>query len=183
MRNQCGDDNLNPLATPKTQVMRPVLFLLFPSLLALSTICAQASPQWSFLVVGDSRGASEQINTTILSELASQITNQQPAFVLFAGDLVYTGDLSAFQDWTNIMAPVYAAGIPVYPVMGSHDTNDVDGYLQVFGGLIPGNGPPGEIGRTYAVTCSNVLVLGLDNNVNPDRVNQSWIDSVLATNI
>jgi hypothetical protein len=162
--------------------MKYGLLLTGVALLAAGAVCAGGSPKLKFIAVGDSRGASEQINTEILTELAGEITNQRPAFVLFAGDLVYTGDLSTFQDWTNIMAPVYNAGIRIYPIMGSHDTNDVGAYLQVFGQAIPGNGPPGEIGRTYTVACSNVLILALDNNVHPDQVNQPWIDSVLATN-
>jgi hypothetical protein len=143
---------------------------------------AHESHTWKFMVFGDSRGSYTQINTDILNELSREVTNQGPAFLLFAGDLVYTGELPAFQQWSNIMAPVYAAGIKIYPVMGSHDIPDLNAYLQVFGGSIPSNGPPGEIGATYAVVHRDALILALDNNVNASQVNQSWIDSVLATN-
>lgn len=152
------------------------------SLLWTAPLTAQELTGWKFIVTGDSRGAETQINTDILYEIAREITNQRPALVLFSGDLVYSGDLAAFQQWSNIMAPVYAAGIQVYPVIGTHDATDVDAFREVFGGSIPSNGPPGEIGRTYAVTSRNTLILALDNYVDSSRVNQGWIDAVLATN-
>jgi len=151
--------------------------------------CAEAahaqSQKWKFMVFGDTRGTnptSDQINAEILGELARAATNEQPAFVLVPGDLVNSGTLSAFQDWTNIMAPVYSAGIGVYPVMGNHDTPDVNGFKAVFGAAIPDNGPAGEIDRTYFITYSNALVLALDNYVNANEINTNWVNSVLSTN-
>lgn len=143
------------------------------------------SQKLKFMVFGDTRGNSlaNQINTNVLAELASVATNEHPAYVLVPGDLVYAGNLSAFQGWSNIMAPVYQAGIPVYPVMGNHnDDSDPNAFLNFFGPTLPANGPPGEIGRTYAVAWPNVLVLTLDTYVNPHRVNTNWVASVLATN-
>lgn len=154
--------------------------LFLPVLLCPPSTCAD---QWKFLVFGDTRGssASDQINTNILKELARATTNEMPAFVLVPGDLVYSGNATAFRAWTNAMAPVYQAGIPVYPIIGNHDTADVNAFTNVFGANIPDNGPPGEIDRTYSVTYSNALILALDNYVSIGRVNQPWIDSVLAS--
>jgi len=162
------------------------------SLLALIAICCTTgthaqSQKWTFVVFGDSRGtnaSNNQINTNILTELARATTNlsPRPAFVLVPGDLVNSGTQSAFQDWTNIMTPVYQAGIAICPVVGNHDTASTTGFINVFGPSIPDNGPPGEVNRTYAVTYSNVLVLALDQYVTSHRVNQTWINAVLATN-
>ena len=141
--------------------------------------------KWKFMVFGDSRGTdtTDQINTNILAELAKAATNENPAFVLVPGDLVYAGNTAAFQAWSNIMSPVYQAGISVYPVLGNHDDDsDPNAFKNFFGPMLPTNGPPGEIGRTYAITRSNVLVLALDTYVNPGRVNTNWVASVLATN-
>lgn len=140
--------------------------------------------KWRFLVYGDTRGTnlSNQVNTNILQELARATTNEMPAFVLVPGDLVYSGNETAFREWTNAMAPVYQAGIPVYPVIGNHDDVDVNACTNVFGADIPDNGPATECDRTYSITYSNALVLALDTYVNTGRVNQSWIDAVLASN-
>ncbi len=142
--------------------------------------------KWTFVVFGDSRGTgtSDPINKPILTELARATANlsPRPAFVLVPGDLVYAGNLSFFQSWTNIMAPVYQAGIGVYPVIGNHDSSDVNAFKAVFGRDLPDNGPPGETNRTYALCYSNALVLVLDEYISAHRVNQPWVNAVLATN-
>jgi len=145
----------------------------------------QSAYGWKFLVCGDSRGRSynEQVNTTILSELAHAATNEAPAFVLFPGDLVWGATPAAFAEWREAVAPLYNAGIPIYPVMGNHELGDVNAFTSAFGADIPDNGPAGEINRTYAVSGPNALILALDTYVNSHRVNQPWIDSILATNV
>ncbi len=154
-------------------------------LITLTPVTAQ-SGKWRFLVYGDTRGTSTsaQINTNILSELARATTNTvpAPAFVLVPGDLVYSGTEAAFQSWTNIMTPVYQAGIGVYTVMGNHDIASVSGYLNTFGPLVPDNGPATELNRTYFVRYNNALVLALDTYVTSHQVNVGWINAVLATN-
>lgn len=145
---------------------------------------AGAQAPWKFIAVGDTRGtsATDQINTRIVSELATEIVRQQAKFVIVPGDLVNSGSLDAFNSWKNLMAPVYNAGIEVLPIVGNHDANAISSWIQVFGPDIPDDGPSGELDRTYSYTYDNVLVLGLDNYVNAGRVNQAWVDSVLAAN-
>jgi hypothetical protein len=144
---------------------------------------------WSFMVYGDSRGSGSgdaQVGSAILSELGRATVAEQPAFVLFPGDLVNSGDLAAFQLWRNgnasydNMRPVYEAGIPVYPVLGNHDTPNIEAFKTVFGADLPDNGPAGEIDRTYAVHYKNALILGLDQYAAPHQVNQAWVDQQLA---
>ena len=146
------------------------------------------SQKWKFLAYGDTRGtgSSDQINTKILTELVRQTTNTvpKPAFVLVPGDLVYSGNMQTLAGWTNIMSPVYAAGIGVYPVRGNHDDDsDPNAYKNMFGSAVPANGPAGELGLTYALFHSNVLVLAMDNYVTPHQVNTNWIKAVLNTNM
>jgi hypothetical protein len=161
------------------------VFYSILTLFLLSGSCATAQ-KWSFIVYGDSRGSSSAtpINTTVLTELAAITVNlaPKPALALVPGDLVYSGDLSSFQAWTNIMAPVYEAGIGVYPVMGNHDTLSVSGYIATFGPSIPDNGPVGELDRTYYIHHSNALFLAFDNYVTPHRANVNWMRAVLQTN-
>lgn len=164
---------------------RWLLWTLLVLLLPLVTLPLPAQiPKWKFIVVGDTRGtdSNNQINSVILAELAQAIAQQKPSFVLVPGDLVDAGTPAAFQAWTNLMAPVYRAGIGVYPVLGNHDLTSIPGWTNVFGATLPNNGPVGEIDRTYFFTFANALVLNLDNYVNAGRVNQSWINAVLATN-
>lgn len=160
------------------------LIIQFACVLMLAGTAFAASTPWRFIAVGDTRGSSSTapINNTVLSEIASEIVRQGATFVIVPGDLVYSGTSASFQSWKDIMAPVYNAGIAVYPVLGNHDANDVPDFISTFGGDIPDNGPPGEVDRTYAIQYDNVLVLALDTYAHVGRVNQSWIDDVLSTN-
>jgi len=143
----------------------------------------QAAP-WRFVVVGDTRGGDAWgINNTIVPELAGQIAGMsiKPGFVLVPGDLVSSGSTAgAFGKWKEYMAPVYGAGIAVYPIIGNHDSSGLTAWNTVFGPDILDNGPAGEINRTYAVTYNNALILNLDVYKTGHQVNQSWIDAQLA---
>jgi hypothetical protein len=167
-----------------SRIHRTSLFLA--ALVTLASTVAAQSQKWQFLVYGDTRGSSSTdiINTNILAELVRATTNTspKPAFVLVPGDLVYSGALAAFRGWTNIMAPVYQAGISVYPVLGNHDDDNVPDYISVFGPTIPDNGPASELNRTYYVIRSNVLVAVMDNYVVAHQANTNWLNNVLRTN-
>ncbi|MGD9873864.1 MAG: metallophosphoesterase [Kiritimatiellia bacterium] len=152
------------------------------------TISVETPPDftrlWKFVVFGDSRGTSvsDQVNTNILAELAQAAISEEAEFVLYPGDLVFSGSAAAFAVWTNTMAPVYQAGIGVYTVMGNHDTNDVSAYLNSFASTVPDNGPAGELNRTYYFVHSNALIVALDCYATNLRINQTWLDGVLASN-
>ncbi len=176
---------------PDAAVMRNAMFtkpcftrLVLTLLLGLAASPTARAAGWKFVAVGDSRG-SPQINTVILAEIARAITNitPRPEFVIFPGDLVNSGDVAAFREWTNILSPVCAAGIKVYPVIGNHDIAYGDSaYIGVLGPSIPDNGPVGEVNRTYSVVHSNALLLAMDTYVSPHRVNVAWMTTVLQTN-
>ncbi|MFO1477630.1 MAG: metallophosphoesterase [Verrucomicrobiota bacterium] len=137
---------------------------------------------WKFFMFGDTRDADKPVNTNILAELSAEIIRQSPAFAFVAGDLVLSGSLESFEIWTNVIAPVRAAGIAVYPIAGNHDAPDLTDYAAVFGPWVPSNGPAGEISLTYSLVVSNSLVLAFDHNVHPHLLNQAWMDAVLLTN-
>jgi hypothetical protein len=169
--------------------MKSTTRLALLSFITLQCFCFVAfslrGEPWKFLIYGDSRGLDDAnpVNTAILSELASETTNQQPAFVVVPGDLVDVGDLPAFQTWSNVMAPVYAAGIGVYPAIGNHEyEGDPESYTTFFGPGLPTNGPPDNVTLTYALSYSNVLVLSLDEYYLGYQVNTNWLTAVLATN-
>jgi hypothetical protein len=157
--------------------------------LLLSAAPRQPSPldagePWSFMVIGDSRGAwPEIINTNILSELVAEAKLINPVFVLFSGDLVWWGNLKDFQTWKALVADLDEAGIGIFPVMGNHDAPDPVSYLKVFRDDIPDNGPAEALNRTYFIAQNNALVLALDYYANKAQMlNLDWVNSVLATN-
>ncbi len=146
---------------------------------------------WKFIVTCDSRGYTNGINPTILSELVTEILSQGVDFVLFPGDLVTgyasigpAGFEAELRAWVEMMNPVYNAGIGVYVSRGNHEVMDVWGYyirpdidpqdnhatrwLNVFGSdlypqqKLPDNGPPAEKYMTYAVTHKNAFIVSLD---------------------
>ena len=158
--------------------------LFFITILLTALVSFSQSLPERFIIVGDTRGSggADVINTSIVKEIVSEITNHHPSFVIVPGDLVYVGSLSIFQTWRNLFAPVRNMGIPVYPVLGNHDANDVASYISVFGSDIPDNGPTGEINRTFFAQYNNTLVVGLDQYVTSQRVNQTWLNSVLNSN-
>ncbi|MHC4743257.1 MAG: metallophosphoesterase family protein [Planctomycetota bacterium] len=154
-------------------------------------------------MVCDSRGSSDGINKFVLSELAEQFVLQDIDLLIFPGDLIsgmYSGDLfeSQLRMWTQVMAPVYNAGIAVYVGRGNHEIALLSrGYgqswLNVFGEdsdpnlKLPANGPAGEEYMTYSVAHKNALIVMLDQyggleQPYANKVNQDWLNDQLAAN-
>ena len=159
---------------------------------------------WKFIVTCDSRGSTNGIQQTVLSELVKEILSQGVDFVMFPGDLV-SGYRSigpaGFEDqlraWVEIMDPVYTAGIGVYVSRGNHEIMDVWGYsirpdidpqdnhatrwLNVFGSdlypdqMLPDNGPASEKYMTYAVTHKNAFIVSLDQY---DGINHDTVHKI-----
>jgi len=159
--------------------------------LILTVLCvfsAQDGEPWKFIVCGDSRGKDNGVNAEVLGPLAEQIAKTGADFVLFPGDLM-TGSLRQstsqkyLDQWRTTMAPVYKAGIKVYPIAGNHEWtyyNLPEVWRQAFSEL-PDNGPKGEEKMTYSFTHKNALVVGLDQYFNHrHEVDQKWLDKQLA---
>ncbi|MDO9542627.1 MAG: GDSL-type esterase/lipase family protein [Kiritimatiellia bacterium] len=185
---------MQQLRTGSTAGRLQAVLALFCLMLAGNIASAGA---WKFAVVCDSRGdgvitSTAWVNTNVLQAVARGITNDRAEFVLFAGDMIRGNYGSAttnlvyqYTQWSNAFSPVYTARIPVYPIRGNHEMNgDPDGsiYTSAFGSTVPNNGPAGEIGKTYSFSHKNALIIGLDQYQNPQRVNQAWLDSRLASN-
>ncbi|MDD5483760.1 MAG: GDSL-type esterase/lipase family protein [Kiritimatiellae bacterium] len=180
----------NPLAITGRPVVLAVVFCLLAAGIAPAGV-------WKFAVIGDSRGdgaitSTAWVNTNVLRAAAHGITNERPDFVLFTGDMIYGSNAPActnlpaqYAAWSNALAPVYSAGIPVYPIRGNHETyGDPDGgfYASAFGSSLPHNGPAGETGKTYSFIHNNALIIGLDQYRNAHRVNQDWLNAQLSSN-
>jgi 3',5'-cyclic AMP phosphodiesterase CpdA len=181
-----------------------------PLLLAVALLCPAATlhaQRYTFVVTGDGRagvparpGMDDQgINATVMRELVREILRIDPKFVLFTGDLVHGHtDAATFraqlEAWLEVMKPVYAAGIHVYPVRGNHDAYesghhanpDIDrAWDQVFSGpyALPDDGPDGEKNMTFAAKEENALILGLDEwGDHAHAVNLAWLHTQLDHN-
>lgn len=184
----------------KRSLLRVVLFLI------LLASCAHApgslkqvqTPPWKFAVLSDTQGNRTDesripyINENVLAMIVHDLVQEQPDFVLVAGDLVNgwlhnggAGYPTQFEAWKKIMKPVYDAGIRVYPVRGNHEDGPErftlpplparleppagtqkaikEAFRQAFNqDYIPLNGPTGEEGLTYSFHHKNVFIIGLD---------------------
>jgi hypothetical protein len=149
---------------------------------------------WRFVVTGDSRddGSGDGVNDEILGEIADAIISEKADLVVFPGDLVYgycnqTTLQTQLIKWRDTMQPLYNAGIAVYPVRGNHDVGvpaGVTAWNNVFSEsyALPDNGPQGEVNLTYWVEHKNALVIGMDVYIETHKVNQEWLNGVLAGN-
>jgi predicted phosphodiesterase len=143
-----------------------------------------------FVVTGDSRGDDNGVNTAILSEIVQATIVEGADFIIFAGDLVSGSSSPAVLEsqlttWKNIMAPLYEAGIGVFPCRGNHDASGKAAWDRAFSGTytLPQNGPLGEKSITYSFSWENVFIVILDQyGLHPGRVNQEWLDEELALN-
>jgi len=181
----------------------------------------QVQPKWTFAVLCDTRGDNDPTNLTksgvneaMVNSVAKDMVKEGVELVIFPGDLVNgwfqisTPYADQFKTWRKAMAPVYDAGIKVYPVRGNHENGPPyplinfpwppdpsnypiirpiaglkEAYLAAFSDdWIPANGPPGEEGFTYSFVYKNAFFVGLDQYINPYRVNQPWLDDQLGQN-
>ena len=186
-----------------------------------SVAWAEISPLLKFAVFCDSRGDSDPnnlyksgVNEAVLNAIAKAIVKEGAEFVIFPGDLINgwyqirTPFARQFATWRKAMAPVYDAGIKVYPVRGNHEDGPFAApgrypwppdpaatpetwplselkmaYQVAFDDFwIPSNGPAGEKGLTYSFVFKDAFFVGLDQYINPHKVNQLWLDEQLMKN-
>ena len=154
-------------------------------LAGIGALPAQQQP-WKFILFGDSNSfePGADVNTNVLGELARVVAAENPSFLLFLGDFSMSGMPASLALWTNAMTPVFRASVPVYPTVGNHDQFNTAALTNVFAAVVPDNGPVGEEQTTYALAYNDALVLVLNefSSSNNCRVNQPWVDAVLATN-
>lgn len=155
---------------------------LFTGLLSVCLALPAMGQSWKFVVMGDNRGSNNGVNTAALGSLANAIVSENAKFTLVVGDLVDSGNLSYFNTWKSTMAPVYSAGIGVYPIRGNHDIESGGAWATAFGSSVPQNGPAGEVGYTYSFSYNNAFIVGLDEYVTGHRVNQTWLNQQFAGN-
>ena len=139
---------------------------------------AWAEP-WKFALLGDARGpksgegSTNGVRVSVLRPLAEDIARQKVKLVLFSGDLasggVKIGPLAVqWTAWREAMAPLYQAGIAVYPCRGNHEirkgaTNEnTTAEWRAFLPDLPTNGPAGQEGLTYRIDAPDATIIGVD---------------------
>ena len=130
------------------------------------------------------------VNVVGLGRLVTAIVGEKPDALLFNGDLVGgaktdAAELSQFDTWKRIMAPIYDAGITVLAARGNHEMgceNPDAVWRQAMSGRYanPQGGPKGEEGMTYAFAMKNVLFVSLDQfETKGLGINQTWLDATM----
>jgi predicted phosphodiesterase len=167
-----------------------ILNLLFVLLLMASNA---HSATFEFVVMADSRGDSDGVNDTILSNIVSLISQGNASFVIFPGDLV-TGSTtesiltSQLNHWRKVMAPLYAKntfGAKVYAGPGNHEISSSGSevvWQTVFSDL-PFNGPLHEKYMTYSFDYQNshFIMLDTDRVGLQHTINYDWLAADLAS--
>ena len=156
-------------------------------LICCLVLCAVAGADITrFIVCGDSRGGDNGVDSAILGELVTAIKAEHADLVVFTGDLVSDGTLPQLQYFGQVFIdPLRAAGIPVYPCRGNHDSS-VIAWNAMFTGVyaLPQNGPPDQLNLTYWFAYNDVFFVSLEENIwNPEApVDQEWLNAQLAQN-
>jgi predicted MPP superfamily phosphohydrolase len=156
-----------------------------------SSVPNGSGSSWKFVMVGDTHVTA---TAAPLPDLVPAIAAENPSLVLVAGDIVQTGKGTTPSEMQQqlamfhvVMEPLYAKGIPVYPVRGNHE-NDAFGSAEAWKASftgnrsLPGNGPAGEEGLSYSFTFKNSLFVAVDEYVTIHQANQPWLDSLLTAN-
>jgi hypothetical protein len=159
---------------------------------------------WRFAHITDSQRGSDDmpgnlgVSDRVLGAIANRLVSEGVDLVIVSGDLVEGVPFAFSRDpvreqydyWKAVMAPVYDAGIAVYPVRGNHEAYagpyDAESAFKVEFGYLPQNGPGGREGLTYSFTHQNAFFVGIDMYDGfagiIKTVSQGWLDGQLANN-
>jgi hypothetical protein len=118
-----------------------------------------------FVAYGDSRFHDpkdfDAANPPVRVALVQAVSETNPAFIGFTGDLVYNGyDTNDWKVWDSETSPWRDKRIPVYPALGNHDLHGDEklalaNYFQRF--------PDLKNSRYYSVRAANTLLLVVDS--------------------
>ncbi len=161
-----------------------LIFIIFSSLYA-HTITR-------FMVVGDLHhySPSTNIQETMLCEIMQAAIAEQVDFIFLCGDLVISGfgdpttEDSVLKDWRFVLDTLRQHDIRLFACRGNNDGSR-DAWDSLFTGdfSFPSNGPENEKNVTYALIYDNILFIAMDQYVDYCKINQTWLDEILAQNI
>jgi hypothetical protein len=122
----------------------------------------------------DNRGSS---NPRARRALVDHMAQQQASFLAITGDLVRNGDdLEDWEIYDSEAAPLRAAGIKVFPVLGNHDLHGDEqealaAYFKRF--------PELRGSRYYSLRFGPAYFLMLDSNLSlePGSAQRAWVEA------
>jgi 3',5'-cyclic AMP phosphodiesterase CpdA len=159
--------------------------------------------RFSFLVYGDTRGASAadgnvpqpahvRVVETMLATVKARAKTPFPVrFVLQTGDAVLNGTRGDW--WNNSYVPevermTVGADLPYFLTAGNHDVAisiggqlarsfGLSNMLAAFSNLIPGEGSPRRLDGypTYAFGYGNLFLIAFDTNIASDPLQLAWV--------
>ncbi|MGM7684557.1 DNRLRE domain-containing protein [Cytobacillus sp. Hm23] len=149
-----------------------------------------ASTSFRFIVMGDSRGASDGVNETTLRSLLNEVQDitPQPDFILFTGDQVMGGSDVAqeLSDWNAIVDDYFPLN-KYYPALGNHEDDETI-FSNAFTHL-PSNQLSGYKRSAYYFDYGNARFITLNSNRKDNSGNyvidssqRDWLESVLNNN-
>ncbi len=168
------------MSSPRTLLSQTVVVLVAAMLLALTGCSKKSTAQTStvdlpldvktpfrFVAYGDTRFHDPKdtgpANPAVRVALVQAISDINPAFICFTGDIVFNGfDSSDWNVWDRETSVWRDKKIPVYPALGNHDLRGdqniaLRNYFQRF--------PDLNNRRFYSVRAGNSLILVLDSSL------------------
>ncbi len=123
-------------------------------------------PPFRFVAYGDTRfhdpHDTEAANPAVRMALVQAISDANPAFICFSGDIVYNGyDKNDWEVWDRETSIWRQKNIPVYPALGNHEFH---GDLKTAMGNYFDHFPALKDSRYYSVRTGNTLLLVLDSS-------------------
>lgn len=149
-----------------------------------------ATTSFRFVVMGDSRGSTDGINSTTMHSLLQKVKglSTQPAFIMYTGDQVQGGsDVSTeLTDWKAVADDYYPIN-QYYPALGNHE-NDETIFSNAFTYL-----PTGQLSgyqrTSYYFDYGNARFITLNSNRKDangkyiiDANQRAWLESILQNN-
>ena len=127
---------------------------------------ADVKTPFRFVAYGDTRfhdpADTETANPWARTALVQAISDANPAFICFSGDIVYNGyDKNDWNVWDSETATWKQKKIAVYPALGNHEFH---GDLNVAMGNYFGHFPELKGSHYYSVRAGNALLLVLDSS-------------------
>jgi len=162
----------------KGLIKKTPTLIFFLIILSITSTCFA---DFRFVVMGDSRGNDDGINTEIFRTILEKTEGDKPDFIVFVGDLI-TGSkhTDTHRDrllkWKDM---VEEFAIPIYIVVGNHEieSETSEGILQsIF--KMPENGPRDLKGLTYSFDYEDAhfVIVNTDRYKDSHRVGSNQLE-------
>lgn len=154
------------------------------------------NPDFSFIVLGDSRPISGWKQPKVFSKIIKQITDLSPDFVVMAGDMVQLSNANkvtyreaedAWNGFLDVIHPLNSS-VPWYFVVGNHDEPDQKNSIQRFRDIwtFPQNGGGlkewhNEIVYSFSYGSSLFVIINTEEPDNKNSISDEQYDWIKKT--